>query len=253
LALSSTVWYSDIPPKTLPQDELANGLAESIKYGIIRDKSLFQLIESNIELLKTPDEDLIEEVVFRCASIKAEVVQRDEKDLGLRNILNFGHTTGHAIETVSDFQIAHGKAVAIGMMAAAMISRRMDILSESELKRIRSLIVQAGLPVKIPMLDVRSILRAMKHDKKTAGGKVRFICRKRLGKSFDEVSSTGVVEQVLEELVITTSANFQRSRCDFTARRNGKKKLYRGNYYEEAENLRFNCRRRHRSYQRNRA
>ena len=186
---------------SLPSQELSNGLAEVIKYGIIRDKQLFTLIENNLTEVKSTTFGIIEEVVSRCAGIKAEIVSQDEKDQGLRNILNYGHTVGHAIETVSDFGWKHGQAVAAGMVAATVISYRMGILPGSDTKSIISLIENAGLPVKIKSLDTTAILQAMQHDKKKSGGRTRFILPKCIGEVVinDEVSPV-MLEQVLKDL-----------------------------------------------------
>jgi 3-dehydroquinate synthase len=186
---------------TLPAVELTNGLAEVIKYGVIRDKDLFTLIDNNITEIKSLSFGIVEEMVFRCAGIKAEIVALDEKDLGLRNILNYGHTVGHAIETVSDFGWRHGQAVAAGMAAAALVSYRMGILPGSDTKFIIGLIEKTGLPVKIGELDTERILQAVQHDKKKSSGKIRFILPKCLGEVMmnDEVSSD-LLEQVLKDL-----------------------------------------------------
>ena len=187
--------------KTLPEKELGNGFAEIIKYGVIRDKELFSLIENNMEALKALDESLIEEVVARCAGIKAEVVTQDEKDTGLRNILNYGHTVGHGIEAVSEFRLSHGYGVAIGMVAAGMISQRMGALPQIEMERIRAVIEKAGLPTTVSGMDIEEILEAMKHDKKISGGKLKFILAEKIGEVFisDQVSAQ-TLEQVLKEL-----------------------------------------------------
>ncbi len=186
---------------SLSPEELCNGLAEVIKYGIIRDKQLFALIENNLTEIKSLTFGIIEEVVSSCAGIKAEIVSQDEKDLGLRNILNYGHTVGHAIETISDFSWKHGQAVAAGMAAAALISYRMGILPGSDTKSIISLIEKAGLPVKIKDLDITAILQAMQHDKKKISGQTRFILPKCVGEVVmnDEVSPA-LLEQVLKDL-----------------------------------------------------
>ncbi len=187
--------------KTLPVTELENGLAEVIKYGIIQDRELFQLIENNLPLIKSVDESLIEEVVFRCARIKADVVEKDEKDIGLRQILNFGHTVGHGIETASEFGIQHGRAVAIGMVAAAMIAHKMNMLSSSELNRIKSVIKKAGLPTVLPPLDIKNIKLAMQHDKKRIEGKMQFVLPRSIGEVFiTDAVSNALVESVLKEL-----------------------------------------------------
>jgi len=188
--------------KTLPGEEIANGMAEIIKYGIIRDQGLFEIIEKNLDNLSAQNESLLEELIARCAAIKAEVVEKDETDLGPRNILNLGHTIGHAIETASDFQIEHGKGVAVGIIAAGKISRNMGILSQPDLERMGKVISEAGLPVRINGLKIADILQAMQHDKKKAGGKVRFVLPKKIGDVFisDEVTVLQV-ERVLEELI----------------------------------------------------
>jgi 3-dehydroquinate synthase len=189
--------------KTLPESEFGNGMAEVIKYAVIRNEGVFRSFESTLDRLKALDAEILEEVVSRCVAIKAAIVEKDEKDLGLRNILNYGHTVGHAIEAVSDFHLGHGRAVAIGMVAAARISREMGFLPQSELERIESLVALAGLPENIPGLDVESIMQAMQHDKKKVGDRIRFVLPRAIGEVFvsDEVDSE-LAKQVLEDLRI---------------------------------------------------
>ncbi|MEE8204548.1 MAG: 3-dehydroquinate synthase, partial [Dehalococcoidales bacterium] len=189
--------------KTLPDGEFANGLAEVIKSAVIGDRDLFTFIEANLDRIKAQDDTIqddtiVEEVVFRSAKIKAGVVAQDETDLGLRNILNYGHTIGHAIETVSGLKVAHGEAIAVGMLAAASISNELGILEAGELARLRSVLEAAGLPVEMPALDRGKIIQAMKHDKKVVAGRIRFVLPKEIGKVFvtDEVSLS-LVERVL--------------------------------------------------------
>jgi len=184
--------------KTLDTKTLIDGLAEVIKYAVIRNKELLTYIEGNLDKIKSLDDRALEEIVFRSAKIKAEIVEKDEKDLGLRAILNYGHTVGHAIESASDFKVEHGKAVAIGMLAAAKISNRMGILDKNELLRLKSLIERAGLPTKMPDLKVEEIIQTIKHDKKILRGKIRFVLPKSIGSVFitDEVSPS-LVEQIL--------------------------------------------------------
>jgi len=144
---------------------------------------------------------VLERVVSRSAEIKAGVVEKDELDLGLRNILNYGHTVGHAIESVSELKVWHGEAVAIGMLVEARISNKIGIFGRNELVRLRSLIARAGLPPKAPNLEVEKIIQAMKHDKKILQGKIRFVLPKSIGKVFitDEVSPSLVEEALAEE------------------------------------------------------
>jgi len=184
--------------KTLDPKTLGNGLAEVIKYGVIWDKGLLTYLEKNLDKVKSCDESELEETIFRSAKIKAEVVAKDERDLGLRAILNYGHTIGHAIESVSNFKVGHGEAVAIGMLAAARISNKMGTLNQGELARLENLIKKAGLPTRFPDLEVAELIQAIKHDKKVLRGKVRFVLPESLGKVFitDEVSLS-LVEQIL--------------------------------------------------------
>ena len=184
--------------RTLTAGELANGLAEVIKSAAIRNKKFFTYLEGNLDRIKELDEEALEEVVFQTAKIKAKVVEKDERDLGLRSILNYGHTIGHAIESASDFQIEHGRAVAIGMIAAARISNQMGILEENETVRLKNIIGKTGLPTEMPDIKVEELIKAMKHDKKVLREKIRFVLLKSIGSVFitDEVSSS-LVEEVL--------------------------------------------------------
>jgi 3-dehydroquinate synthase len=187
--------------RTLPGKEMSNGLAEAIKYGIICDKDLFQIIESELGKIKSCDERILTDVIARCVGIKAAIVEKDEKDTGLRNILNYGHTIGHAVETVSGFRVTHGQAVSIGMVAAGLISQKMGFLSDSDLNRIKSLLINAGLPVKIPGLVISELLRTLKHDKKKVEGKIRFVLPESIGKvRICDEASTSLIEQVLREM-----------------------------------------------------
>ena len=184
--------------KSLTPRELSDGLAEIIKYAVIKDEGLFAYLERNLDKIRALDSGALEEVVFRSSKIKAEVVEKDERDLGIRNILNYGHTIGHAVESASDFKVGHGGAVAIGMLAAARISNKLGIFDKSELDRLKDIIQRAGLPTEMPSLKVESIVQAMKHDKKILRGRIRFILPKSIGEVFitDKVSAS-LVEKVL--------------------------------------------------------
>jgi len=184
--------------KTLPAREFTSGLAEVIKYAVIWEKELFTYLEENLDKVKMLDSSILEEIVFRTSAIKAGIVEKDERDMGLRNVLNYGHTVGHAIESVSDFEIKHGEAVAIGMLAAARISNRMGIFDKEQLARLKGVIKDVGLPTEIQNLEVEKIIQAMKHDKKVLEGKVRFVLPESIGKVLitDEVDLS-LVEQVL--------------------------------------------------------
>ena len=184
--------------KTLTAAELSDGLAEVIKSAVIWDAELFAYLEANLEQIKSLDDRALETIVFRSAKVKAAVVEKDEMDLGLRNILNYGHTIGHAIESVSDFGISHGQAVAIGMLAAARISNKLGVFDTNELTRLKGVIEEAGLPTEMPGLEAEAIIQSMRHDKKIVRGKIRFVLPKSIGEVFvtDEVS-TSMIKQVL--------------------------------------------------------
>ena len=184
--------------RTLPPEEITSGLAEVIKHAAIRDSHFFRFLDDSMEKIRLLDFGVLETVVLENARIKAEVVEKDEKENGLRAILNYGHTIGHAVETVSGFELKHGQAVAIGMIAAAKIANRMNILDIDDLNELEDLLKEAGLPVMMPDLDIRRVIEAMKHDKKVRQDRLRFVLLRSIGHAFvtDEVSPD-LVEEVL--------------------------------------------------------
>jgi 3-dehydroquinate synthase len=184
--------------QSLPRIEVSNGLAEMIKSAVINDSGLFNFLEKNMDALRSHDAALMEEAVARSASIKADVVARDEKDQGLRNTLNFGHTIGHAVESASHFKIRHGQAVAMGMIAAARIALQMGKFKKKDLSRLKKLVHRAGLPVDIPALDIAFIIKTMEHDKKIIDGKTMFVLPSAIGKVFisGEVSMQMVLQAI---------------------------------------------------------
>jgi 3-dehydroquinate synthase len=184
--------------KTLPEAELTNGLAEVIKHAAIRNRELFNFLDTEMARARALDTAVLEKIVLENVRIKAEVVAKDEKESGLRGILNYGHTIGHAVEAVSNFRLKHGQCVAIGMTAAARISSRMGTLDESDVARLTNTIKKAGLPTEMPDLKMEDIIQAMKHDKKIQQNKIRFVLLKSIGDAFitDEVSLS-LVEEVL--------------------------------------------------------
>ncbi len=186
--------------QSLPTRELANGLAEVIKTAAIRRREFFAYLEANIERVRALDAAALEEVVFQCAQVKAEVVAKDERDLGLRAILNYGHTIGHAVESTTDFEVPHGGAVAIGMVTAARISHKMGMLAQSELIRLKDLIEKAGLPTVMPNLQVEKLMQAMQSDKKVQQDKVRFVLLKSIG---DAVVTDAVSPYLVREVLLS--------------------------------------------------
>lgn len=162
--------------QSLPPGQIRNGLAEIIKSAVIRDAELFAFLEENMTALLAKDAKALTYAVKRAASVKAAVVEQDELDHGLRQILNFGHTVGHAVESVANFKVAHGTAVAAGMAAAARLANLAGLLEPADMERIIRLIALAGLPVSLSSSgSVPAVTQAMLHDKKVENGRVKFI------------------------------------------------------------------------------
>lgn len=168
--------------ETLPARELAAGLAEVIKYGAVIDLPFFEWIEANIAKLVARDKGALAYAIARSCEIKADVVRQDEREGGLRAILNFGHTFGHAIEAGMGYgQWLHGEAVGCGMVMAADLSQRMGMVDAATVERVRALVAAAGLPIKAPDLGTARWLELMEVDKKNEGGAIKFILMKPLG------------------------------------------------------------------------
>ncbi len=169
---------------TLPERELRAGIAEIIKYGLIRDPAFFEWLEQNMNRLLARDPDVLNEAIRRSCTNKAEVVVADERESGVRALLNLGHTFAHAIENGMGYGVwLHGEAVAAGTLLAAELSQRMHLISTAEVARIRKIYLQAGLPVIAPDLGVEKYLHLMGLDKKVEGGRMRFILLKRIGEA----------------------------------------------------------------------
>jgi 3-dehydroquinate synthase len=168
--------------RTLPERQFRSGMAEVIKYGVIADAELFAYLEKSIEKLLRQDRDTLEYVIPRCVDIKADVVSRDERESGLREILNFGHTFGHALESVTKYRrYLHGEAVAWGMIAAALLGRELGITRNDEVSRVTSLIRRMGKLPDWPRVAPKILITAMLSDKKTRAGKLRFVLSPRIG------------------------------------------------------------------------
>ena len=168
--------------KTLPEREVKCGLAEIIKYGVIVDEELFEMLENNIDKLNSLDLDFYSEVIARCCRLKAQVVSQDEREGGLRAILNFGHTFGHAVEAVSGYQtIGHGEGVAIGMCMASDLAAKSGRMDKNAAMRLEQLLKTLGLPCGITGHKAESILEAMSSDKKKKDGKLVLILPDKIG------------------------------------------------------------------------
>lgn len=186
---------------TLPDRELVAGLAEVIKYGAIIDSTFFEWLEGNIEKLLERDSDALAYAIRRSCEIKADIVRQDEREsIGLRAILNFGHTFGHAIEAGLGYgEWLHGEAVGCGMVMAADLSSRMGWLDAVSVKRIRALVKKAGLPVVAPVMDTKRWVDLMSVDKKNAGGEIQFVLLKTLGESVVTRAPTELLHETLTD------------------------------------------------------
>jgi 3-dehydroquinate synthase len=182
--------------RTLPRRELAAGLAEVIKYGVILDPALFELLEERLDHVLHGDADLLVQIVGACCRLKAEVVREDETERGYRAVLNFGHTLGHAVEALTEYRrFLHGEAVAIGMAFAARLSQARAHCDAATTQRLRRLLKHAGLPTDVPGdLGPDALAAAIATDKKTRDGKVQFVCIERIGKTrFEYLSGVEIV------------------------------------------------------------
>jgi len=177
------VWIDLDTLRTLPRRELLSGLAEVIKYGVIYDRDLFEYLEANRESILNLEYASIARIIRRSCEIKADVVSKDEREAGLRAILNYGHTIGHAIETATGYtRYLHGEAVAIGMYLEARLSQVLGRIGEGDVSRIKALIDSYGLPSEIPdVIDRSQLLSFMQLDKKTVAGELKFILPRSIG------------------------------------------------------------------------
>jgi 3-dehydroquinate synthase len=171
--------------KTLPDREFAAGMAEVIKYGIIYDLEFFEWLEANQDAIKNKQTDCLQQMIGRCCEIKAEIVAKDEKESGIRALLNLGHTFGHAIEAEQGYgNWLHGEAVAAGIMLACQVAKAKTWLSKSELLRVESLLNYFNLPVIPPKnMGYEDFMRHMAHDKKVVEGQIRFVIPRSLGQA----------------------------------------------------------------------
>lgn len=178
------VWIDVSTLKTLPRREFLAGVAEVLKYGVILDREFFEFLEGSRKDILNLEPEVLQKVVKRCCELKAEVVSRDETETGLRAILNYGHTIGHAIETLTNYRLyLHGEAVAIGMVAEAMISESLGFLSSTERERIAKTTRDYGLPVSVKEnLEVSAMVQAMARDKKARKGSLTFVLPEEIGR-----------------------------------------------------------------------
>ncbi|MBN2092388.1 3-dehydroquinate synthase [candidate division KSB1 bacterium] len=202
--------------KTLPQREIWSGLAEIVKYALISDAEFFDFLEDSLgdlALLKNMAD--VEMVIEHCCSIKASVVNQDEKESGLRRILNFGHTFGHAFEALTDYAVLrHGEAVALGMRGIIWLCKENQLLDEEEYNRIDNLLQRLRLPETVPDFNPKDALKKIYHDKKVIDGVLNLVLLKGIGKP--------VIRKDITEDVLLSTLEFLRKQIlvkNFSARR----------------------------------
>ena len=187
---------------TLPDRELRAGLAEVIKHAFALDAAFVAWLEVKMELLLARDREALGYAVKRCCELKAGIVAADERETGVRALLNFGHTFGHAIEAGTGYGWLHGEAIAAGMVMAAELSRREGLLRPEDVQRLRSLVQRAGLPITGPALAPRELMELMAGDKKAAQGKVRFVLLEGIGRA---ALRGGIAEERLREAIVAAA------------------------------------------------
>ncbi|MCE5333449.1 MAG: 3-dehydroquinate synthase [Desulfobacteraceae bacterium] len=185
--------------KTLPDEELRQGMAEVIKSAIIGDEVLWKFVESHSQALRNRDEESLLRIVSASCLLKTRVVEADEKESGGRRVLNLGHTVGHALEKLSGFSLKHGDCVAVGMVVAAHLSCRLGAMQVSDLERIENLCESWNMPVRIPaQVSADAIVKAIQADKKRIGGKLHFILPVRIG---EVIEYTGLENDELKTVL----------------------------------------------------
>ena len=190
------VWIDTATLNTLPDREYRSGLAEVVKYGVILDADFFAYLEANVDAILKKEQAVIQHVVTRCCRLKADIVEKDEREeTGLRAVLNYGHTFAHAFETVGGYGAwLHGEAVAAGMICASRLAERRGLIPADLTARQVSLLRKFGLPTERGQWPSSELLEAMRSDKKSLAGRLRFILPRRLGEValFDDVSEDDV-------------------------------------------------------------
>lgn len=169
---------------TLDQDQFASGMGEIIKHGLIRSQKYYEWLSDNADLIQSRDLAVCEDMIVESDLIKRQVVETDPTEQGIRALLNFGHTLGHAIEKLKQFTWLHGQCVAIGCLGAAYLSARRGLISMDEVDELKRLLVRFDLPVSVDGLDEDQVVSATKHDKKRDGNAIKFILLQKVGDAF---------------------------------------------------------------------
>ncbi|HEY5583810.1 MAG TPA: 3-dehydroquinate synthase [Ruminiclostridium sp.] len=187
--------------KTLPKREISAGLAEVIKHGLILDEEYCEYINYNAQKIFNFDENVLQYLAKKNCSIKGHVVEEDEKEEDLRAILNFGHTIGHAIETVQNFQLLHGECVAIGIVGAYKLSFYLDIVTKVMVEEVKTTLLKLGLPVSLPGMDVDQVYNQIFYDKKVKDNKLKFVLPRKIGEVFQRtIDDSELIKKVLIDL-----------------------------------------------------
>ena len=188
---------------TLPSREIASGLGEIVKYGVIKDADLFKYLEDNSHKILALEPSIIEHVIARSCEIKAEVVAADEKESSLRRILNFGHTMAHAIEEATGYnRYTHGEAVAVGMIGAAHISQALGKVDQSQIKRLEALVNKLGMVSRVKNCNVDEMFKAIFRDKKTINGQIHWVLMDSIGSVVTEKNvPDSVVKEAFQSIV----------------------------------------------------
>ena len=198
--------YLDIKAwSTLPKREICSGLAETIKHACISDKDFFEYIEKNIEEILALKTEVCEHIAEENCKIKYKVVMKDERESGLREILNLGHTVGRAIETVSEYKLLHGEALSIGLVAEVKLAYKLGYVTAEERDRVINLLEKANLPIAIPeYIDREKLVKKLYTDKKVRDGKLRFVLQKGIGNVVEFENgqfATPISEEVAGEII----------------------------------------------------
>lgn len=188
--------------KSLPKKELANGIVEMIKHGLIADCELFKYLEEHTTQLLALDSAVLEKAIFESCRIKKEIVEQDEKENGKRRLLNFGHTIGHALENLTHYSLSHGEAVAIGILVESYLSMQLGALNQNCFDRIKKILIQYTLPLQLPyQIPIQAVLDMMTLDKKSLKGQPRFVIINRIGSplAYDSNYCTCVEEPLIRK------------------------------------------------------
>lgn len=193
--------YLDIEAwSTLPDRQIYSGMAETIKHACLASKEFFEFLDKNMDKILANDKEACEYIAEQNCKIKYNVVMKDERENGLREVLNLGHTVGRAIETVSDYRLLHGEALSIGMVAEVMLAKKLGYMNENEVTAVINLLKKAHLPVTIPeYIDKEALVKKLYTDKKVKNGQLRFVIQRGIGEIVEY--SEGVFAIPIEEAV----------------------------------------------------